>query len=186
MNDCDYCRHFVRRRLTVFESQYLLCRPATLTDKKICAIGGCHEKEVEQKGESMAELISRDGVSAWLFNCGHEDLADAVMDKKRFLTLGTVKSLVKATTEPDLRHGTSTLDEVIERFRHNAEYLRTRECDLAGSLEYRQIADWLADYRRIIASGNCNDCKDARDCWLKPEPGSMARFNCPGYSKRLT
>lgn len=32
----------------------------------------------------MSDLISRQGVSAWLSNMGHEKLADMVMDERRF------------------------------------------------------------------------------------------------------
>lgn len=87
----------------------------------------------------------------------------------------------EVTMEPDLTHGVSTIAEVSKRFRHNAEYLRARECNLEGCLEFIQIADWLDDYQRIIASGNCNDCQNARDCCVKPELGKMVRFNCPDY-----
>ena len=32
----------------------------------------------------MSDLISRKGVSAWLYNMGHEKLSEFVLDEKRF------------------------------------------------------------------------------------------------------
>lgn len=32
----------------------------------------------------MSDLISRQGVSAWLYNMGHEKLSEYVLDEKRF------------------------------------------------------------------------------------------------------
>ena len=40
-----------------------------------------------------------------------------------------------------------TVEEIITRYEHNAEYERTHG-NLQGCLEFRQIADWLKDYKR--------------------------------------
>lgn len=41
------------------------------------------------------------------------------------------------------------LDEVIKRFNNNAEYERTHG-NLQGCLEFRQLAEWLKDYKRLL------------------------------------
>ena len=41
-----------------------------------------------------------------------------------------------------------TLDEGIERYTSNAEYERTHG-SLQGCLEFRQLAEWLKDYKRL-------------------------------------
>ena len=42
-----------------------------------------------------------------------------------------------------------TLDEMIERYTRNAEYERTHG-NLQGCLEFRQLAEWLKDYKRLL------------------------------------
>lgn len=42
-----------------------------------------------------------------------------------------------------------TLDETIERYTRNAEYERTHG-SLQGCLEFRQLAEWLKDYKRLL------------------------------------
>lgn len=43
---------------------------------------------------------------------------------------------------------TREIDETIERFTSNAEYERTHG-NLQGSLEFKQLAEWLKDYKRL-------------------------------------
>ena len=42
-----------------------------------------------------------------------------------------------------------TLDKVIERYTRNAEYERTHG-NLQGCLEFKQLAEWLKDYKRLL------------------------------------
>ena len=42
-----------------------------------------------------------------------------------------------------------TLDEAIKRYTRNAEYERTHG-SLQGCLEFRQLAEWLKDYKRLL------------------------------------
>ena len=42
-----------------------------------------------------------------------------------------------------------TIDEAISRYESNAEYERTHE-SLQGCLEFRQLAAWLKDYKRLL------------------------------------
>lgn len=44
----------------------------------------------------------------------------------------------------------TTLDEQITIFEHNAEFERTYGF-WQGYLEYRQLAEWLKDYKRILS-----------------------------------
>lgn len=46
-----------------------------------------------------------------------------------------------------------TIDEVIERFKSNAEYERTHG-NLQGCLEFRQLAEWLQKYQMMQADYN--------------------------------
>lgn len=50
--------------------------------------------------------------------------------------------------------------------------------------EYQQIADWLKILKRILNSGDCNDCALLNSqCRYAPGWGKQVRFNCPFYSK---
>ena len=50
-----------------------------------------------------------------------------------------------------------TLDEAIKRYTNNAEYERTHG-SLQGCLEFRQLAEWLKDYKRLLEQEPCDDC----------------------------
>ena len=43
-----------------------------------------------------------------------------------------------------------TLDEAIEMYTSNAEYERTHG-SLQGCMDFRQLAEWLKDYKRLLA-----------------------------------
>jgi len=49
------------------------------------------------------------------------------------------------------------LDEAIDRYTNNAEYERTHG-SLHGCLEFRQLAEWLKDYKRLLEQQPCEDC----------------------------
>jgi len=42
-----------------------------------------------------------------------------------------------------------TIDEQIKILESNAEYIR-KEGDLQGHLNFRQLAEWLKDYKRLL------------------------------------
>ena len=48
-----------------------------------------------------------------------------------------------------MRTDVDRLDATIERFKHNAEYQRTHG-DLHGCLEFKQLAEWLDSYKKIL------------------------------------
>lgn len=44
------------------------------------------------------------------------------------------------------------------------------------------ILDCLTVLRSILETGDCNNCR-VKDCYCKPRPGQMVRYNCPFYEK---
>lgn len=66
-----------------------------------------------------------------------------------------------------------TLDEAIKRYNNNAEHERTLG-NLQGCLEFRQLAEWLKDYKRLLESSSetkidcdnadCNNCVNHKYC----------------------
>ena len=50
-----------------------------------------------------------------------------------------------------------TNEEAIERYTSNAEYERTHG-NLQGYLEFKQLAEWLKDYKRLLEQQPCEDC----------------------------
>ena len=55
-----------------------------------------------------------------------------------------------------------TIDEAISRYESNAEYERTHE-SLQGCLEFRQLAEWLKDYKRLLEQMPCEDAGEISD-----------------------
>lgn len=49
-----------------------------------------------------------------------------------------------------------TLDQAIDRYTNNAEYERIHG-SLHGCLEFRQLAEWLKDYKRLLEQQPCED-----------------------------
>ena len=49
-----------------------------------------------------------------------------------------------------------TFDEAIERYTSNAEYERTHG-SLQGCMDFRQLAEWLKDYKRLLEQDPCED-----------------------------
>ena len=43
------------------------------------------------------------------------------------------------------------------------------------------ILDCMMAYRQIARAGDCNNCKNSKECTLKPRPGQLVRYNCPHY-----
>lgn len=60
------------------------------------------------------------------------------------------------------------------------EIKRCKEC----ASEHRQLAGWLKLLKRILDSGDCNDCELLNSqCRYAPRLGELVRYNCPFYSK---
>lgn len=55
-----------------------------------------------------------------------------------------------------------TIDKAIERYKSNAEYERI-DGNLQGCLEFRQIAEWLKDYKRLLEQQPCDDVISRED-----------------------
>lgn len=47
--------------------------------------------------------------------------------------------------------------------------------------EYHQLADWLKILKRILNSGDCNECAIQKMCNVRPEWGEQVRYNCPMF-----
>ena len=46
------------------------------------------------------------------------------------------------------------------------------------------VAEWLKLLKRILDSGDCNDCAMLhRQCRYAPRIGELVRYNCPFYSQ---
>lgn len=52
-----------------------------------------------------------------------------------------------------------TLKKIIERFENNAEFER-RNGNLQGCLDFRQLAEWLKDYKRLLEQEPSRDIKE--------------------------
>lgn len=51
------------------------------------------------------------------------------------------------------------IKEAIERYTSNAEYERSHG-SLQGCLEFRQLAEWLKDYKRLLEREPCREIED--------------------------
>lgn len=49
-----------------------------------------------------------------------------------------------------------TIDEAIKMYTSNAEYERTHG-SLQGCMDFKQLAEWLKDYKRLLEQKPCND-----------------------------
>lgn len=50
-----------------------------------------------------------------------------------------------------------TLEQAIDRYTNNAEYERIHG-SLQGCLDFRQLAEWLKDYKRLLEQQPCENC----------------------------
>ena len=74
--------------------------------------------------------------------------------------------------EEDAREGELQLD--------GTDVNRCRKC----AKEHYQLAEWLKLLKRILDSGDCNDCAmHHSQCRYAPELGEQVRYNCPFYEK---
>ena len=60
------------------------------------------------------------------------------------------------------------------------ELKRCKEC----ASEHRQLADWLKLLKRILESGDCNDCEIKNVCQVVPPLGEQVRYNCPLFVRK--
>lgn len=64
-----------------------------------------------------------------------------------------------------------------------SEYGKTMACKRCAD-EHHQLAEWLKLLKRILDSGDCNDCAMFyRQCRYAPGWGEQVRYNCPFYSR---
>ena len=58
---------------------------------------------------------------------------------------------------------------------------RTLASCISCANEYRQLAEWLKLLKRILESGDCNECGIKKVCNVRPEWGERVRYNCPMF-----
>lgn len=49
---------------------------------------------------------------------------------------------------------------------------------------FEYVYQCLAEYRRILELGDCNDCGNLVGCECLPKIGDPVRYNCPFYKKK--
>ena len=81
-----------------------------------------------------------------------------------------------------------TLDEAIENLSNLLTTYRLLETKgkkenavLAESAQ--QTYDWLNLLRDIMNSGDCNTCRDQKNCPIVPQPGQRVRYNCAFFKE---
>ena len=75
--------------------------------------------------------------------------------------------------------------EVQDKHGNKARYYRESQMTLDEAIiHYEEVADWLKLLKRILDSGDCNDCALLNSqCRYAPRVGEQVRYNCPFYSK---
>ena len=60
---------------------------------------------------------------------------------------------------------------------------KAKECRRCA-VEHRQLADWLKLLKRILDSGDCNECGIKKYCMVVPRLGEQVRYNCPLFVRK--
>ena len=50
-----------------------------------------------------------------------------------------------------------TLDEAIARFESNADYVERKQNDIESAKYFRQLAEWMKDYKRLLEKEKLNE-----------------------------
>lgn len=58
------------------------------------------------------------------------------------------------------------------------------EEETSDGIYYYQVYEALITLKDIMSHGNCNDCRDERDCTIVPKYGESVRWNCAFYKKK--
>lgn len=92
------------------------------------------------------------------------------------------------TLEEAIKHYKEVTDQLIKladkwEAEGGSEYGKTMACKRCAE-EHRQLAEWLKLLKRILDSGDCNDCAMLHSqCRYAPKWGEQVRYNCPFYSR---
>ena len=79
-----------------------------------------------------------------------------------------------------------TLEEAIK----HAEEMAKIHCVLKNKYnqkcaeDHQQLAEWLKLLKRILDSGDCNNCGIFKVCQIKPNMGEQCRYNCPLFVEK--
>lgn len=77
-----------------------------------------------------------------------------------------------------------TLDEAIIHAEEVADRCSVTDGDRRCEQEHRQLADWLKLLKRILDSGDCNECGIEKYCQVAPPLGEQVRYNCPLFVRK--
>ena len=92
------------------------------------------------------------------------------------------------TLEESIKHCNEVTDKQIRLANKweaecGIEHEKTMACK-RSAIEHYQLAEWLKLLKRILNSGDCNDCAMFhRQCRYAPRWGEQVRYNCPFYSR---
>ena len=86
-------------------------------------------------------------------------------------------------------------EEISEKAKVDANYIilfgekpdelgRTLASCIKRSNDYCQLANWLKLLKRILESGDCNECATKRACNVRPKLGEQVRYNCPMFVRK--
>lgn len=77
-----------------------------------------------------------------------------------------------------------TLDEAISHCEEVADKCAVTDGDRKCEREHRQLAGWLKLLKRILDSGDCNECGIKKYCQVVPPLGEQVRYNCPLFVRK--
>lgn len=91
------------------------------------------------------------------------------------------------TLEEAIRH----CEEVAEEYEDSIgtevgsrySLIHDKNCMKCAS-EHRLLADWLKLLKRILDSGDCNECGIKKYCQVAPPLGEQVRYNCPLFVRK--
>ena len=79
------------------------------------------------------------------------------------------------TLEEAIKH----CEEVAEQFERKKELTAVTLEMYKSAKEHSRLAEWLKLLKRILESGDCNECVIQKVCNVRPKWGEQVRYNCP-------
>ena len=76
-------------------------------------------------------------------------------------------------------------EEMVKQFEEVEKIKAVTLEDYKCAEEHYQLAQWLKLLKRIMDSGDCNNCSQLNSgCRYAPGWGEQVRYNCPFYGRR--
>ena len=76
-------------------------------------------------------------------------------------------------------------EDVVKQFEEVKKIKAVTHEDYKRAEEHYQLAVWLKLLKRIMDSGDCNNCSQLNSqCRYAPGWGEQVRYNCPFYERR--